>query len=304
MHLRHLLSWNGNSILQKQNNAEESIMSFIGRAFLCIAFAITVSTAQAEVRKPTTEEMSAIESSEIWGRIRELLFDNRQIQKDADDLLALDVPSRAEDAAIVPVAVHTKLLATPERFIRKIYIVIDKNPSPISATFTFTPDSGRADIETRVRVEEYTPVRAIAEMNNGELFMVSRFMKASGGCSAPAGKDAEAAMANAGKMRLRLEREPRFGEPNLAQLMISHPNSSGLAMDQASRLYTPAYFVRRVDVSYAGRPVMSADVDFSISENPNFRFYFTPDKPGELNAVVIDTRDLTFSTRLPVASGS
>lgn len=279
-------------------------MSLIMRILAGIAFAMAFSATQAEVRKPSASEMAAIESSEVWGGIRQLLFENRKISMNADELIDLDVPVRAEDAAIVPVAVRTKLSSTPGRFISKIYIVIDKNPSPISATFTFTPDSGRADIETRVRVEEYTPIRAIAEMNNGDLFMVSRFIKASGGCSAPAGKDAESAMANAGKMRLRLDREPRFGEPNLAQLMISHPNNSGLAMDQVSRLYAPAYFVRRVDVSFADKQVMSADVDFSISENPNFRFYFVPGKAGELKAEVVDTRDQVFTVRLPVGSGS
>lgn len=279
-------------------------MSLTMRILAGISIAMAFSVTQAEVRKPTANEMAAIESSEVWGGIRQLLFENRKISMDADELIDLDVPVRAEDAAIVPVAVRTKLSSTPGRFISKIYIVIDKNPSPISATFTFTPDSGKSDIETRVRVEEYTPIRAIAEMNNGELFMVARFIKASGGCSAPAGKDAESAMANAGKMRLRLDREPRFGELNLAQLMISHPNNSGLAMDQVSRLYAPAYFVRRVDVSFAGKQVMSADVDFSISENPNFRFYFVPDKAGELKAEVVDTRDQVFTVRLPVGSGS
>jgi len=49
--------------------------------------------------------------------------------------------------------------------------VIDKNPSPLGAVFTLTPDSGRADIETRIRIEDYTWVRAIAEMQDGKLYM-------------------------------------------------------------------------------------------------------------------------------------
>ena len=83
-------------------------------------------------------------------------------------------------------------------------------------------------------------------------------------------------------------------KPVLAQLMISHPNNSGLAMDQATRQFTPAHYVRKVDVTYAGKPVLSADVDFSISENPNFRFYFVPQAGGELSASMVDSRDLRF----------
>jgi sulfur-oxidizing protein SoxY len=53
--------------------------------------------------------------------------------------------------------------------------------------------------------------------------------------------------------------------------------------------------VRKIDVTYAGKPVMSADVDFSMSENPNFRFYFLPQSGGgELRATVVDSKDLRF----------
>jgi sulfur-oxidizing protein SoxY len=91
-----------------------------------------------------------------------------------------------------------------------------------------------------------------------------------------------------------------YNEPTRAQLMISHPNDSGLVMDQVTRLYTPAYFVRSVKVTYAGKPVLDAEVDFSISENPYFRFYFVPTGEGELKAEAVDTKDLKFETALAV----
>jgi sulfur-oxidizing protein SoxY len=137
-------------------------------------------------------------------------------------------------------------------------------------------------------------------MNDGKLYMTTRYVKASGGCSAPAGKDQAAALANVGRMKFRVENPVEPGKPTLAQLMISHPNNSGLAMDQVTRLYAPPYFVRKLTVTYAGKPVLSADVDFSISENPNFRFYFVPSGEGELKAQVVDSKDLTFDSQLAV----
>jgi sulfur-oxidizing protein SoxY len=71
-------------------------------------------------------------------------------------------------------------------------------------------------------------------------------------------------------------------------------------MDQMSRLYEPSNFVRRIEVTYAGKPVMSADVDFTISQNPNFRFYFTPRGEGELKAEVVDSRDSKFESSLAI----
>ena len=186
---------------------------------------------------------------------------------------------------------------------QKIYLIIDQNPSPIAAVFHLTPDSGRADIDTRVRIEQYTYVRAIAETSDGKLYMATRYVKASGGCSAPAGKDQEAALARLGKMKFRVDNKVALDHPNLAQLMISHPNNSGLQMDQLTRLYIPARYVKKVDVTYNGKSILSADVDFSISENPNFRFYFTPRTSGDLKAEVIDSNDLKFNSSIHVEPG-
>ena len=234
-------------------------------------------------------------ASPVWRKVHASLLENRPIVAAAPGLLKLEAPSRAVDAAVVPIAIRTRVPAGAAWHISKLYLIIDANPSPISAIFSFTPESGRADIETRVRVDDYSHVRAIAETSDGKLHMVTRFVKASGGCSAPAGVDAAAAQASLGQMRFRVEGDLRGREPVLAQLAIEHPNHSGLAMDQSTRQYTPAHYVRRIDVSYAGKPVLSADVDFSMSENPNFRFYFVPQAGGgELRATVVDSKDLRF----------
>ena len=96
---------------------------------------------------------------------------------------------------MVPVAIRTRLAQSPDRYIKRLYLVVDRNPAPLAAVFNMTPESGRADIETRVRVEQYTDIRVVVEMNDDSLHMTSRYVKASGGCSAPAGKDPAAALA-------------------------------------------------------------------------------------------------------------
>jgi sulfur-oxidizing protein SoxY len=259
----------------------------------CLLFALTLAALPARSADPET-----------WPVIRASLFQDRPIEEAAGELLRLDAPNRAEDAAVVPIAIHTGIDQQTHRYVQRTWLVIDQNPSPVAAVFNFTPDSGRADIETRVRVNAYTLVRAIAELNDGSLHMVSRFVKASGGCSAPASKDPAEALATLGKMKVRVDGEVEIGKPVLAQLMISHPNDSGLAMDQLSRNYTPAHFVREITVSYAGKAVLSADVDISISENPNFRFWFIPRTPGELAVEAVDSKDLHFRTAVKLDPGN
>jgi sulfur-oxidizing protein SoxY len=268
-----------------------------GRLLLCAFFALGLTVGAPVSAQDRSKE-------DPWPKLSQMLFGERVIQEDAGNVLVLEAPDRAEDAAVVPIAIRTRLEQKPEKYIRKIYLVIDRNPSPVGVVFTLTPDSGKADLETRVRIEEYTHVRAIAETSDGGLFMVTKFVKASGGCSAPAGKDLEAAMARLGKMKFRVDKDVTFNQPNEAQLMISHPNISGLAMDQLTRLYPQAHYVRKIDVSYAGKTILTAEVDFTISENPNFRFYFVPRGEGELKAEVVDTNDLKFETSLAIRGGA
>jgi sulfur-oxidizing protein SoxY len=244
------------------------------------------------------------QASVVWQKVRASLFGDRRIEPAPAGLLMLDAPSRAIDAAVVPISIRTSLPQDAARYVSALYLIIDANPSPIAAIVRLTPESGRADIETRVRVDEYSHVRAIAETSEGRLYMVTRFVKASGGCSAPAGTDAAAALANLGKMRIRVDGDLGGSQPVLAQLQINHPNHSGLAMDQFTRQYTPAHFVRKVDVTHADRLVLSADVDFSISENPILRFHFLPKGSGDLKVAVVDSHGLRFDgdSRPPAAN--
>jgi sulfur-oxidizing protein SoxY len=233
-----------------------------------------------------------------WPELRELLFAGRVIQ-DGAGVIALAAPERAHDAAVVPLTIAAEMAQTPERYIRTVHLLIDRNPAPIAAVFHLTPDNGVATIATRVRVNEYTNVRAIAETSDGALYMASRFVKASGGCSAPALKDHEQAMARLGKMKLN--HPPfRFNEPNQVQLLISHPNYSGLQIDQLSRNWIPPDYVQTIEVSYGDRPILAVDGDISLSENPSLHFSFVPDQPGELEVEVRDSEDRTFTGSWPV----
>ena len=240
------------------------------------------------------------DASPVWQKVRQSLFGDAPIDT-AGSVITLETPKRAEDAAIVPIAIRAAFAQSAERSIGTIWLFVDNNPSPIAAVFQFGPDSGRADIETRIRVEEYTFVRAVARTNDGRLYMAANYVKASGGCSAPAGKDALAAKANLGKMRLRVDEADDATKPARAQLMVSHPNDSGLAMDQITRTYATPHFVRRVEVRYANKPLLTADVDFSISENPNFRFSLLEGDGGDLEAKVIDNQDLVFTTSIKLS---
>lgn len=239
---------------------------------------------------------AAGEEEVAWnGGLKQKFFGDRSIAE-TSDVIELTAPYRAEDPALVPISVASKIPQTPDRYIKTITLIIDNNPVPFAAAFHFTPESGRADIATRLRVNAYSHLRAIAETNDGKLSMAKAFVKASGGCSAPIGTDIEAAMARMGKMKFKLDGDKVVaGKPNQVQLLISHPNITGLQMDQITRIIRPAHYVDEVMVSFDGKPIMTAQGDIAVSADPNFRFYFVPEKAGELKAEIKDTNGNRYS---------
>ncbi len=236
-----------------------------------------------------------------WDILRYRLFGDAELRQDPDgQVVTLEVPERALDAAVVPVVIQGRVAQGAERHIDRIWLVIDGNPSPLAAEFKLTPRSGRADIETRVRIDKPGEVRVITRLNDGTLHHVSRYVKASGGCSVPMNKDPDPTDPDYGDIHLRLRGTPVRGQPLLAQLMVKHPNTSGFAIDPMTQIPQTAHFVRHIQVDYAGAPVLEAEIDFSISENPNFRFWFTPDGDGEFKAVVVDSDDRRFSESMMI----
>ncbi|MEW8351691.1 MAG: quinoprotein dehydrogenase-associated SoxYZ-like carrier [Candidatus Thiodiazotropha taylori] len=242
----------------------------------------------------TSTQATATEVDNRWFQIKSSLIGDSHIQ-DGQEILGLDTPKRAMDAAIVPITIESKFEQTSDRFIKKLYIVIDNNPSPVAAVFTFPGNHNWKSLSTRVRINAYTDLRAIAEISDGNLYMVNNYVKASGGCSAPSLKDPAAAAAQLGRIKFRLPESFAAGDLVPTQLMIKHPNNSGLQFDQISRYYIPADFVRTIQVTYNGEEVFTVDTDISISEDPSIRFGFAPDKSGVLEVHVKDSKGRTFT---------
>jgi sulfur-oxidizing protein SoxY len=146
-------------------------------------------------------------------------------------------------------------------------------------------------------VNAYSFVRAVAETSDGELHMASRYVKAAGGCSAPALKDQDESLAKLGEMRLRGLAAAGNGKPGLlrAQLMIRHPNYSGLQMNQITRHYIPAKFVEHIVVTQGGELVFEMEGGISLSEDPVIGFDYKSNG-ADLRVRAKDTDGRAFET--------
>lgn len=233
-----------------------------------------------------------------WPALANQIFDGRTVE-DGGAFLAIEAPYRAEDAAIVPISIR---IAEPEddtRRVDQITLVIDENPSPLAAVFTPGEKSGIRMLSTRVRIDSYTNVHVVAAIKNAGLLGTKRFVKAAGGCSAPAAKQ-DSDTIPLGTMRFRQFAAAAGSDRQEAQLMIRHPNYTGMQMNQLTRLYVPAHFIESVQIWQGDDPLLKIESGISIAENPEFRFDYRPNGAAEFRAEVKDSEAKVFKASWPV----
>src|SRR5215218_6277808 len=90
------------------------------------------------------------EPEDPWPGLVRDVFNGRPLL-DAAGLISLEMPYRAEDAAVVPVTMRMSLPAGDTRHVKALTLVIDQNPAPVAATFEL--GSGVSSISTRVRID-------------------------------------------------------------------------------------------------------------------------------------------------------
>jgi sulfur-oxidizing protein SoxY len=159
------------------------------------------------------------------------------------------------------------------------------------------------DLEMRIRIESYSNVRAVMETEDGTHYMIGGYIRAAGGCAAPAAKDAAEAMASLGQMRVRWydDAPAQSGVRREAQAMLRHPNYSGFQRDQVTLLFVPARFVDRFEVRQGEEMLFTVEGGISISEDPTFRFRYTDRGAGGLSLRATDTDGASFEGTFALA---
>lgn len=281
------------------------MFDFILRRRSLAAFVSLTLTASAASFGALAQDASPSEAT--WNGLKGDVFGAKAILP-ADGVISIEAPKRAEDAAIVPVDLQFKTDAASGR-LKAVTLIVDENPSPVAAVFQFGRDAGVTHLATRLRVNAYSYVRAIAETEDGQLHMTQTYVKASGGCSAPAMKNQDEALASLGQMKLKVfpstvpGTEPMTRATEM-QLMIRHPNNSGLQMDQVTRYYIPPHFIQGLTISQGDRLIMSMEGGISISEDPNFRFEFNANPDEDIRVDAADTKGKKFEDEWPIQSST
>ena len=95
----------------------------------------------------------------------------------------LDLPEIAENGNTVPMTVTVESPMSEQSHVTEVLVLADGNPNAGVATFHFSPASGVAEANTRIRLATTQNIIAIARMNDGSFAMATKQVKVTiGGC--------------------------------------------------------------------------------------------------------------------------
>ena len=104
-------------------------------------------------------------------------------RKPQEGRITLDLPQIAENGNTVPLTVEIDSPMTDQDYCKAVHIFAEGNPRPDVASFNFTPACGKAVASTRMCLAKTQNVIAVAEMNDGSVYMAKSEVKVTiGGC--------------------------------------------------------------------------------------------------------------------------
>jgi len=194
-----------------------------------------------------------------------------------DERVKVTAPARAEDSLNVPVKVDASGLPDVE----EVMVLTELNP--IVKVLDFRPRASVAALSFRIKVEQATPVRALARTADGVWHVGGTWVDAAGGgCTAPSiGRSTGDWWTTLGRVDARLwDRTDadrlRFG--------VRHPMDTGLAPG------IPAFHLTQLAIHDAtGAILMDISTFEPVSENPVFTVDFPP---GTTPALPLELRGM------------
>lgn len=192
--------------------------------------------------------------------------------------ITLDLPLVSEDGSAVPMTLSVQSPMTAQQHVSAVHVFAARNPTPRIAVFRFSPLAGRAEVSTRIRLNETQSVVAIALMSDGSVHAAEREVRVTvSGCLFRAqGVDGT-------HMHTRVKVDPpaRRGAPAEVRTLINHPMETGLRTD-ADGKPLPVNILTGLTVTFEGDTVFEADLFRSMSANPFLKFFVAPPRAGAI----------------------
>jgi len=182
-----------------------------------------------------------------------------------DDVL-VRTPAFADDALNVPLQIDARPLAARGPALRRILVVVDRNP--VREVLQFEPLRALPVLAFRLRLEQASPVRAMAQTEDGAWHVGGAMAQAPGG-----GCTVSGATRIDGSWRATLNQVQARIFPNVLQgsrrlrVNVMHPMDTGLVAG------IPAFYIEQLQLlDAAGEAWWRLQLHEPVSENPFLTF--------------------------------
>ena len=202
-------------------------------------------------------------------------------------------PGFAEDPMNVPITVSADLPG-----VQRLMVLVDRNP--IRKVLELQPLLALPSISFRFKLEQASPVRALALTGDGVWHVGGTLVdSAGGGCTVPGGSRADGSWAQTlGQVNGRLySAAPGTERPGDAaarlRVRIMHPMDTGLVGG------IPAFYVSRLALRDGqDRELLRIQTFEPVSENPVFSFDFAQAPAGPLRISGVDNNGNRINSRI------
>lgn len=133
------------------------------RRFLAVA-------AGAVVAVPASAQRQMERTQDVRPLVEKLTRGNAPREGGID----VELPAIAENGNAVPLRVRVESAMSPEDHVAAIHVIADRNPRPLVASFHLGPASGRAEVNTRIRLAGSQRLTVLAELSGGRFLRVQQ----------------------------------------------------------------------------------------------------------------------------------
>ncbi len=192
------------------------------------------------------------------------------------DRVVVRGPAMAEDAMNVPVMVDARALAAAGVRVRRIRVVVDRNP--IRHVLDFEPLRALPVLAFRLRLEQASPVRALVQAQDGRWHVGGVWVQAAGGgCTVAGASRIDGSWSRTlNQVQARLFDSVLEGSRRL-RIRIMHPMDTGLVAG------IPAFHIDTLELlDAADQPWWRLALREPVSENPLLSFELPRQVAGTL----------------------
>lgn len=196
--------------------------------------------------------------------------------------LMLEMPLVSEDGSAVPITVKLDHPMSEDQYITSIRVFAQGNPNAEVVDFYLSPALGRAEVSSRIRVNESQRIWAVATNNRGDAWVTYHDIRVTvGGCLMTAEDNSSVALS---QPRVALPRSFSAGQPAEIRTLVTHPMETGLREGPGGDLL-PRRLVERFVVTLADETALEVHLYTAVSTNPYLRFFLAPQSSAQAQFV-------------------